>query len=137
MPIHYYVYRDTRTCAYFDLSDDKRDPSGADPKRRCEALRTRPRYIDHVGMQILKVPRGSMVTDEPSSTANHRIQGIKLILGRAMPCTPCTIELELDNRRMQADGPPAADDLITWRYSEHNSLHRSLSDSEPSYEAHI
>ncbi|CAH2269866.1 jg21697 [Pararge aegeria aegeria] len=23
------------------------DPSGADQKRRCEALRTRPRYIDH------------------------------------------------------------------------------------------
>ncbi|CAH2245611.1 jg6536 [Pararge aegeria aegeria] len=34
------------------------DPGGADQKRRCEALRTRPRYIDHVGMQIPTVPRG-------------------------------------------------------------------------------
>ncbi|CAH2244450.1 jg1514 [Pararge aegeria aegeria] len=36
------------------------DPSDADQKRRCEAHRTRPRYIDHVGMQITE-PRGSMV----------------------------------------------------------------------------
>ncbi|CAH2236977.1 jg9470 [Pararge aegeria aegeria] len=38
----------------------ERDPSGADQKRRCEALRTRPRYINHIETQILTVPRGSM-----------------------------------------------------------------------------
>ncbi|CAH2230411.1 jg1914 [Pararge aegeria aegeria] len=37
------------------------DLSGTDQKRRCEALRTPPRYIYHVGMQILTVTRGSMV----------------------------------------------------------------------------
>ncbi|CAH2267751.1 jg15168 [Pararge aegeria aegeria] len=31
------------------------DPSGVDQKRRSEALRTRPRYIDHVWMKILTV----------------------------------------------------------------------------------
>ncbi|CAH2234127.1 jg5828 [Pararge aegeria aegeria] len=35
------------------------DLSGADQKRRFEALRTHPLYIDHVGMQILTVPCGS------------------------------------------------------------------------------
>ncbi|CAH2241197.1 jg3262 [Pararge aegeria aegeria] len=47
------------------------DPSSADQKRRCEVLRTLSRYIDHVGMQILTVPRGSMVKRRGGGTRSN------------------------------------------------------------------
>ncbi|CAH2240891.1 jg9628 [Pararge aegeria aegeria] len=52
-------------------------PSGADQKRRCEALRTRPRYIDHVGIQILTVPRGSMLSGSSDGGLSPRHASLK------------------------------------------------------------